>query len=551
MSVGAYEFGRKATLSELGVTTFAVSILSASNASAARTAIGATTVGDSLFTLSNPSAIRFLRVNADNTVDALSDSDFRTTIGAGTVNSVAVSSSLISVSGSPVTDSGTITLGLTTSGSGSTLALVNSPAFTTPNIGTPSAGTLTNCSGLPSTGTTFTATSKLLGRASSGSGAGEELAIGSGLSLSGTTLTATGGSGTVTSVAITGPSILSWSGSPITSSGTLTGTLANQSANTLLSGPASGSATTPAFRAMVHLDLPQLAMVNDCRLTLTSGSPAATGDVAAATTIYFANFTGELVAVPDGTNWQLYRVTSELSLALGTLTSGKNYDVFLWNNAGTLTLALGTAWTSNTARVSGSAGEIEQYSGWWTNKYAEGSMGARRGRLLGSFRTISTTQTIDSCADRKRFLCNAQNRLPRPVLATDTTDNWTYTTNTLRQANASATNQIEYLETLAGMPVEATVFAQCFNATSSRALVDIGVDSTSVGSAQFLNGGGAIPGNSFSGLQAKYMGFPGLGYHYLAWLEKSQATGTQNWYGDDGAATPPAVKAGILGVVWV
>ena len=44
----------------------------------------ATTVGGNLFTLANPSAIRFIRINANNTVSALSDSDFRTAIGAGT-----------------------------------------------------------------------------------------------------------------------------------------------------------------------------------------------------------------------------------------------------------------------------------------------------------------------------------------------------------------------------------------------------------------------------------------------------------------------------------
>lgn len=47
-------------------------------------ALADTTVGDNFLTLTNPSAIRFPRINADNTVDALSDSDFRTAIGAGT-----------------------------------------------------------------------------------------------------------------------------------------------------------------------------------------------------------------------------------------------------------------------------------------------------------------------------------------------------------------------------------------------------------------------------------------------------------------------------------
>jgi hypothetical protein len=42
---------------------------------------GATTVGYALLKLANPSAIRFLRVNADNTITALSDADFKTAIG--------------------------------------------------------------------------------------------------------------------------------------------------------------------------------------------------------------------------------------------------------------------------------------------------------------------------------------------------------------------------------------------------------------------------------------------------------------------------------------
>lgn len=56
----------------------------AATASAARTNLGATTVGGNIFTLANPSAIRFLRLNADNTVSALDAATFRTAIGAGT-----------------------------------------------------------------------------------------------------------------------------------------------------------------------------------------------------------------------------------------------------------------------------------------------------------------------------------------------------------------------------------------------------------------------------------------------------------------------------------
>lgn len=65
-----------------------------------------------------------------------------------------------------------------------------------------------------------------------------------------------GGSGTVTSVGLSLPSIFSVSGSPVTTSGTLTGTLATQTANTIFAGPTSGGAATPTFRALANADLP-------------------------------------------------------------------------------------------------------------------------------------------------------------------------------------------------------------------------------------------------------------------------------------------------------
>jgi hypothetical protein len=89
-------------------------------ASTGRTSLGATTVGSNLFTLTDPAAVTFVRLNADNTVSALSASDFRTAIGAGTssttgtVTSVALSVPTgLSVSGSPITSSGTLAVTLT------------------------------------------------------------------------------------------------------------------------------------------------------------------------------------------------------------------------------------------------------------------------------------------------------------------------------------------------------------------------------------------------------------------------------------------------------
>ena len=65
----------------------------------------------------------------------------------------------------------------------------------------------------------------------------------------------TPGTGTVTSVALSLPSDLTVSGSPVTSSGTLSAAWANQTAAKVLAAPAS-STGAPSFRALESTDLP-------------------------------------------------------------------------------------------------------------------------------------------------------------------------------------------------------------------------------------------------------------------------------------------------------
>ena len=65
-----------------------------------------------------------------------------------------------------------------------------------------------------------------------------------------------GGSGTVTSVGLAMPSQFAVSGSPVTTSGTLTAAWNTQTANQVLAGPSSGAAAVPTFRAIAAGDVP-------------------------------------------------------------------------------------------------------------------------------------------------------------------------------------------------------------------------------------------------------------------------------------------------------
>jgi hypothetical protein len=84
--------------------------------------------------------------------------------------------------------------------------------------------------------------------------------------------------GTVISIGMTVPSIMSVSGSPITSTGTLAVTLATQNMNTIFAGPSTGSAATPTFRALVSADIPSLSYLPLTGGTV-SGALTVTGDL--------------------------------------------------------------------------------------------------------------------------------------------------------------------------------------------------------------------------------------------------------------------------------
>lgn len=87
-------------------------------------------------------------------------------------------------------------------------------------------------------------------------------------------------SGTVTSVAIALPTtVFDISGSPVTTSGTLTGSLKTQSPALVFASPASGVAAAPTFRALAASDIPQItaAKISDLSAGTWTDLPLSNG----------------------------------------------------------------------------------------------------------------------------------------------------------------------------------------------------------------------------------------------------------------------------------
>lgn len=282
-------------------------------------------------------------------------------------------------------------------------------------------------------------------------------------------------------------------------------------------------------------DIGATALPQEFRLTLTSATPVTTGDVTSATTIYCTPYTGNSIALYDGTNWNI-RQSAEFSLALGTLTSGKPYDVFCYDNAGTPTLEF-LVWTNDTTRATALV-------------YQNGVLvksGATTRRYLGTFYTTSTTMTEDSVA--KRYLWNYYNRVNRSLFVTDATATWTYTTATIRQARASAANQVEFVVGVNEDVINASLQVTFANSSANVLVIaGFGLDSTTALAADQLRAAHRtqVANVLVSGV-ATYCGFPGVGRHYLAWLEYSAATGTTTWTGSNDGSSQTGIRGTIRG----
>lgn len=87
----------------------------------------------------------------------------------------------------------------------------------------------------------------------------------------GTTWSTLSSGGTVTSVALSAPSIFTVSGSPVTGAGTLSFSLNTQTQNIVFASP-NGSTGAPTFRALVAADIPSLSYLPLAGGSMTSGA---------------------------------------------------------------------------------------------------------------------------------------------------------------------------------------------------------------------------------------------------------------------------------------
>lgn len=281
--------------------------------------------------------------------------------------------------------------------------------------------------------------------------------------------------------------------------------------------------------------------------SLTTGPAARTGNVTiGSATVSNLSATSDLyVGMPiTGTAFAsgtyITSIVNSSSITVsnnsGTTATGQtftfyygNYDIFVYDNAGTLTLEA-TGWSANSATPPATprATNITLQDGVYVKS------GATTRRYLGSIHVLTSTTMADSLT--KRHLWNYYNRVPRTVQVRDTSGSWSYAGSaTWRAFNGNAANNISimsgsleesYLELVMGH------FSSCSSGVSYAA--GLCVNATNAASAW---GYGSYNVTDLVGRTVFLNGPQALGWHTYFMVEFSQG-GTATVYGggSDGEA---------------
>jgi hypothetical protein len=238
--------------------------------------------------------------------------------------------------------------------------------------------------------------------------------------------------------------------------------------------------------------------------------------VIGASTVYLTRYRGAHVALWDGSAWVLHEIPSaDVSLALSGLTDGKVYDVFLHDNAGTLTLSLSAAWADGTNRTDALA-------------YQDGVRvlaSDHTKRLVGTFVATGPDTTEDSggtedFSKQRRYIVNERHKVPRRAVVESPWSPYTYSSDVWRVAGNTSS---VYVSALCGSGVPVGGCIGGLQEDGSYWVLALGLDgATTPDAAQYV----PCIGN-YRGMLTAPLAYPVTeGLHEFRLLEKA-STGTQ------------------------
>jgi hypothetical protein len=281
------------------------------------------------------------------------------------------------------------------------------------------------------------------------------------------------------------------------------------------------------------------------RLTLVTATPVMTTTAAAQSTVYYTPACGDLVPIYDGTNMvptvfaELSQAVSDTTKSPAAVAADSVYDIFVWNDGGTIRATRGPAWTNITTRSAGTA--LTRVKGIMLNNASiTNGPAASRGTWVGTIASNAAGSidwiyaAVSAGGTAGKFgVWNTYNQISFASMVGESADSWTYATAAWRQANAQANMKISFVRGINEVTVKATYNSLGQGSASGGAAVGIGLDSTTA----FVGSPAISAASQFGALASHYSGLPGIGLRTLYPIEYSRGAGTVTLYGDIGDAT--------------
>jgi hypothetical protein len=287
------------------------------------------------------------------------------------------------------------------------------------------------------------------------------------------------------------------------------------------------------------------------RLTLNTATRVMGASYAAQGTVYYTPAVGNLVPIYDGTNiiptvfTERSQATTDATKSPAAVTTNSNYDIFVWNDAGTIRATRGPPWSSSTSRGTGAGTtELVAVSGLFLNAVnITNGPAAQRGTYVGTIRS-NASSLIDfilggSASGGTAGVLGVWNMYNRALTNGQTVDTgvaYGYQNATIRQARgASGTgNQVSFITGFADDAIMATYFARLDvpATTGTFANTGIGLDSLTT----FLAQGFVYTGSASAVIDIRTTAViinPQIGWHTVSANENSQATTSVNFDGSN------------------
>lgn len=292
------------------------------------------------------------------------------------------------------------------------------------------------------------------------------------------------------------------------------------------------------------------------RLTLTTNVPVLIATVATSANVLYTPYVGNLVPIWDGIQFKP-QIFAELTNVLANSATGsagpaagaasKNYDLFVWNNAGVITLTRGGAWNSDTVRSATTENDLQRVNGVLCNlNTITNGPAAGYGTYVGTVRTDAGGATVSWSVGGTAAggtpatlnLWNMYNRVDvRPVVI-DSNVSWNYTTATVRALDNSNGNRISFIRGLAEDSIEAMLMTRIQTAAgvNSFGFIGIALNATNAFTQQqALVINILAAGDTGVSIAAKFIGsnpaVVAIGFNFLQATEQGDGANVSTIYG--------------------